>query len=105
MINVVNDVLVSSGLSARQVGRLLGCSERTVHAAAHGITVLPEHQLLRAERLRDIIIPLAGSPEERRATLLRSNQGRSLFHRLVDEMPKSAVIQVNSLSAAEQLGC
>lgn len=104
MSNVVNDVLVSSGLSARQVGRLLGCSERTVYAVAQGSSTLPEHQLPRAERLHEIIIPLGDSPEERRAALLRSQQGISLFHQLVDELPKPAVIQVNSLNAIEQLG-
>lgn len=104
MSNVVKNMLVNSGLSARQIGRLLGCSERTVHAVTQDLITLPEHQLPRAERLHEIIIPLGDSPEERRAALLRSQQGRSLFHRLVDELPKSAVIQVNSLSAIEQLG-
>lgn len=68
-----------SGLTADQLGRLLGVSRRSIHNWAAGSAIASVHE----ERLRELdslITSLpAESPEARRSALLDSSQGPSLF--------------------------
>lgn len=76
---LVASLKAESGLTADQLGRLMGVSRRSIHNWAAGSSIASVHE----ERLRELdslISSLPGeSPEERRSALLDSSQGPSLF--------------------------
>jgi hypothetical protein len=76
---IVANLKAESGLTADQLGRLLGVSRRSIHNWAAGTVIAPAHE----ERLRDLerlVFSLpAHSPEERRRLLLESSNGPSIF--------------------------
>lgn len=76
---IVANLKVESGLTADQLGRLLGVSRRSIHNWAAGTAIAPVHE----ERLRDLELLVfslsADSPEERRKMLLDSSNGPSIF--------------------------
>lgn len=76
---LVANLKVESGLTADQLGRLMGVSRRSIHNWAAGTAIAPVHE----ERLRELEMLVfslsAGSPEERRKILLDSSNGPSLF--------------------------
>lgn len=94
---------VLSGLTTDQVGRLFGVSRRSVHNWINGNAMAPQHEE-RAARILAMIQALPGSaPEERRAALLDSSKGTSLFHQLAATRQEGARLQVAGLSARERL--
>ena len=77
--SIVAALKIESGLTADQLGRLLGVSRRSIHNWAAGSAIASAHE----EKLRELdslifSIP-ANTPEERRSLLLDSSNGPSLF--------------------------
>lgn len=76
---IVANLKVESGLTADQLGRLLGVSRRSIHNWVAGTAIAPAHE----ERLRELELLVfslsADSPEERRKLLLDSSNGPSIF--------------------------
>ncbi len=98
MTATAQHLIALSGLSRRQVARAVGCTER---ALADNEQVR-RHQD-RITLLTAVIEPLAATAEGRRAVLLASSSGPSLFHQLVAEVPRGQVIQV-AIPVRERLG-
>lgn len=91
-----------SGLTASQVARLFGVSRRAVNHWIAGKQMASVHEE-RLSTLLAFILRLEGStPDERRAALLDSSNGVSLFHQLLGQVPAPATLQVNPLSPTEQ---
>lgn len=81
---LVSELKTDSGLTADQLGRLLGVSRRSVHNWAAGSTVAPVHEK-RVRELSDLVFTLAAtSPKERLNLLLDSTRGPSLFKQFSD---------------------
>jgi transcriptional regulator with XRE-family HTH domain len=77
--SIVAALKSESGLTADQLGRLLGVSRRSIHNWAAGSAIAAVHE----EKLRELesfifSIP-ANTPDERRSLLLESSNGPSLF--------------------------
>lgn len=92
-----------SGLTADQIARLFGVSRRTVQNWVAGGSMAAQHE----ERLSVLlakIAPLAPSAVERRAALLSSSSGTSIFHRLTAEIHKPIVLQAQPSSVRDRLG-
>lgn len=101
--NTIAQLRKDSGLTATQIGRLFGVSRRSVQNWIAEAPMAPQHQ----ERLSVVlsqILPLGTTPEDRRKRLLSSSNGTSLFHRLVNEIPKDVVMQTHALSVGDRLG-
>lgn len=76
---VVAALKVESGLTADQLGRLLGVSRRSIHNWAAGSTIAPTHEE-KVRELEALISSLpAFTPDERRSLFLDSSNGPSLF--------------------------
>ena len=90
---LVADLKAESGLTADQLGRLLGVTRRSIHNWAAGSTIAPKHES-RIRALSDMVFSLeATSPEARRALLLDSTSGPSPFGAFLDSAPRSQRIQ------------
>lgn len=97
-------LLKNTGLNIRQVSRLFNLPVREVGTWALDKSV-PEKYRERLQSVYERIVPLGYSPEDVRRMLLKSLYGRSLFHRLVDEVKDtSPPIQVRALSVRDSLG-
>ena len=77
--SIVAALKSESGLTADQLGRLLGVSRRSIHNWASGSAIASGHE----EKLRELYslvfsIP-AITPDERKSVLLDSSSGPSLF--------------------------
>jgi transcriptional regulator with XRE-family HTH domain len=100
---LIADLRMLSGLTTDQVGRLLGVSRRSVHNWLSGGAMAIQH----AERVSEILAlvnALVGqTPEQRRAALLDSSQGQSLFHQLLGQLKPDAQLQVVAVSARERM--
>ena len=83
MTNPMQELLDLSGLNAVQAARLLGTTARAVHSAADGRALSP----LTARRLEDVMKTVQGlpavTPKERKALLLDSTSGPSIYHQLL----------------------
>lgn len=80
---VISELKRDSGLTADQLGRLLGVTRRSVHNWAAGTPITSTHAQ-RVQELSDLVFGLdASSPEERRSLMLNSNDGPSLFDSFV----------------------
>jgi hypothetical protein len=91
-----------SGLSEGQIGRLLGVSRSTVQHWCSGFLTAPESQAVRAQEL---IVRFSEVPgPDRRAGLLSSHGGISLFHQATNELPEGPILQAQPLSVSERLG-
>lgn len=81
---LVSDLKEKSGLTAEQLGRLMGVSRRSIHNWAAGASI----SATREERVRQLGLLVFGlpadTPEERRALLLDSSTGASLFRQFAD---------------------
>lgn len=92
-----------SGLSASQLGRLLGTSVRAWINYVSGSPIPPQ----LAPRLRHVaetILPVAGpTPSERRRLLLDSSRVPSIFRVLVEEVPPPQRLR-RPVPVAERLG-
>jgi DNA-binding transcriptional regulator YiaG len=92
-----------TGLTTDQVGRLFGVSRRSVHNWINGNAMAPQHEE-RAAKILSIVRVLPGnSPTERRAALLDSSRGMSLFHELVGSRGEGMRLQISGLSARERI--
>lgn len=92
-----------SGLTIDQVSRLFGVSRRSVHNWVNGNAMAQLHEE-RAAKILAIVQALPGStPAERRAALLDSSRGASLFHQLIGAREEGARLQVPGLSVRERL--
>ncbi|MCC3299271.1 hypothetical protein [Arthrobacter caoxuetaonis] len=96
-------LLAESGLTANQIGRCLDVPGRALHSWSHGTTP-PPRCIERLEELKELILSLpADNPEDRRALLLDSAKGPSLFRRFMDTTPRSQRIQF-TVPLIERLG-
>lgn len=76
---VVAALKFESGLTADQLGRLLGVSRRSIHNWATGSAIASTHEE-KVRELDSFISSLpAYTPDERRSLLLDSSNGPSLF--------------------------
>lgn len=92
-----------AGLTTDQVGRLFGVSRRSVHNWINGKAMAPQHEE-RAAKILSIVHTLPGStPAERRAALLDSSRGTSLFHQLVASRGEGVPLQIAGVSARERI--
>lgn len=101
--DTVAKLRVLTGLTGDQLGRLFGVSRRSIQGWIAGAPMAAPHQ----ERLSFLlarVAPLGTSADERKRKLLSSAAGTSLFHQLVDEAGKDAVLQVRASSVRERLG-
>ena len=99
----ISELRALSGLTADQVGRLLGVSRRSVQnwIAGNAMAGLHEEQV---SRLLSIVLALPGSTAEaRRAALLDSSKGESLFHKLLAERTEAIKVQGRALSVGERI--
>jgi len=92
-----------SGLTTDQVGRLFGVSRRSVHNWINGNSMAPQHEERSAKILALVQVLPGSTPDERRAALLDSRQGTSLFHQLVAANNDGERLQVAGLSARERI--
>ncbi|MBN9608215.1 MAG: helix-turn-helix domain-containing protein [Actinobacteria bacterium] len=100
----IGEVRALTMLTTEQVGRLFGVSRRSVHNWINGNVMAPQHEE-RAARILSIMLALPGStPAERRAALLDSSHGTSLFHQLVVSREEDPRLQVAGVSARERIG-
>jgi DNA-binding transcriptional regulator YiaG len=100
----IAEVRALTGLTTDQVGRLFGVSRRSVHNWINGNAMAPQHEE-RAAKILSIVQVLPGStPAERRAALLDSSRGTSLFHQLVTSRDEGVPLQVAGVSAKDRLG-
>lgn len=92
-----------AGLTTDQVSRLFGVSRRSVHNWISGNAMSPQHEELAAKILA-IVKALPGStPAERRASLLDSSRGISLFHQLMAARGEDVRLQVPGVSPRERI--
>lgn len=92
-----------TGLTTDQVGRLFGVSRRSVHNWINGNAMAPQHEELAAKIL-SIVYGLPGaSPADRRAALLDSSHGKSIFHQLVASRGEDEPLQVLGVSARNRI--
>jgi transcriptional regulator with XRE-family HTH domain len=100
---LIADLRLLSGLTTDQVGRLLGVSRRSVHNWLNGGVMARQH----AERVSEILALVKAldgeTPEQRRAALLDSSGGQSLFHKLLKQLKPNAQLQVSAASARERI--
>lgn len=81
---LVAELKTDSGLTADQLGRLLGVSRRSIHNWAAGSPIAPSHEE-RVRELSDLVFDLdVKSPEERRNLMLDSSAGPSIFRQFAE---------------------
>ena len=98
----VDDLRDYCGLTASQIGRLFGVSRRSINNWISGNSMAPRHEE-RLSQIQQIMLSLLGrTPDERRAELLASSTGPSIFQQLVDEVVEDAVLHENPLAAKDQ---
>lgn len=83
---VVTALKVESGLTADQLGRLLGVSRRSIHNWATGSAIASAHEEKVRELNSFIALLPADTPDQRRNLLLDSSNGPSLFKQLASQV-------------------
>lgn len=100
---VVSELKSESGLTADQLGRLLGVTRRSIHNWAAGSPVASIHE----ERVRDLYQRImaidATTPQQRRGLLLASSNGRSLFKTFAGTAAQQERVQFD-VPVTERLG-
>ncbi|WNM27359.1 hypothetical protein RN607_14340 [Demequina capsici] len=82
-----------SGLTADQLGKMLGVTRRSVHNWAAGAAIAPKHQA-RLQQLHDLVFELeATNLAERRDILLDSATGPSLYRQFADGTTRAARVE------------
>lgn len=90
---LVAELKAESGLTADQLGRLLGVTRRSIHNWAAGSPIAPKHEP-RVRALSGLVFGLdATTPEGRRELMLGSNSGPSRFKSFLSSTPHSERIQ------------
>lgn len=98
----VAELRETSGLTASQIARLFGVSRRSVNNWFVGRPMSSVHEE-RLSQLLATVRSLSGrNSMEKRAELLASAEGPSIFHQLLAEAPSETVLQVNPLRPREQ---
>lgn len=91
-----------SGLTNEQIGRMFGVSRRTIHNWLSGNSMASRHEA-RASEILLVLHNIPGdTPTERRAALLDSSHGASVFHQLTGRL--NAPIHSAGLTVMERLG-
>lgn len=99
----ISELRALSGLTADQVGRLLGVSRRSVQNWVAGNAMAVQHEE-QVSRLLSVIQALPGSTaNERRGALLDSSDGESLFHKLLAQRAEASRVQGRPLSTGERI--
>lgn len=99
----ISALRVLSGLTADQVGRLLGVSRRSVQNWAAGNAMASQHEE-QVSRLLSVVQALPGSSaEERRHAFLDSSNGVSLFHKLLAQRAEASKVQGRPLSVGDRI--
>lgn len=84
MRTLVTHLKNESGLTANQLGRLLGVTNRSIHHWVAGSPVAVKYED-RIRTLSEVVFGLnASTPEDRRAMMLDSRSGPSLFKHFLD---------------------
>lgn len=82
-----------SGLTADQIGKMLGVTRRSVHNWAAGAAIAAKHQV-RLEQLHDLVFGLTvHTPDERRDILLDSVTGPSLYRQFAEGTARAVRVQ------------
>lgn len=82
-----------SGLTADQIGKMLGVTRRSVHNWAAGAAIAAKHQV-RLEQLHNLVFGLtAATPDERRDLLLDSVTGPSLYRQFAESTARAVRVQ------------
>ncbi|WP_272027789.1 helix-turn-helix domain-containing protein [Kocuria rosea] len=90
---LVAELKAESGLTADQLGRLLGVTRRSIHNWAAGSPIAPKHEP-RVRALSELVFGLdATTPEGRRELMLDSSSGPSRFKIFLSSTPRSERIQ------------
>lgn len=92
-----------TGLTTDQVSRLFGVSRRSVHNWISGNAMSPLHEELAAKILAIVQVVPGSTPAERRAAMLDSSRGTSLFHQLVAARGEDMRLQVAGVSPRERI--
>ena len=98
----VAELRTMSNLTADQVGRLFGVSRRSVQNWIAGAPMTASHEE-RLTRLTSLVLNAGSTPEERRLKLLKSSNGVSLFHQLINDLEQDALVNPVAVSARNQL--
>lgn len=100
---VVAALKSESGLTADQLGRLLGVSRRSIHNWATGAAIASTHEE-KVRELDSFIFSLpAYTPDERRNLLLDSSNGPSLFKQFASKADRPQRIKFG-VPVEERLG-
>lgn len=99
----VAELRALTGLTIDQMGRLFGVSRRSVHNWINGNTMAPQHEERLATILAVAQVLPGTTPVERRAAMLDSSQGVSLFHQLMGERGEGMRLHVPGMTARERI--
>lgn len=100
----INELRSVSGLTVDQISRLFGVSRRSVHNWITGNPMAASHHE-RMSYLLTLVRSMNGStPDLRRAELLDSSGGVSLFHQLLAQRPELARVLYSPTSPSDRLG-
>lgn len=92
-----------SGLTTEQVAKVFGVTRRSVHNWIAGDAMAPHHR----ERLAHVLALVESvpgvAPDAKRATLLDSSRGPSLYHQLAADTVRYAAVQATVPSVRDRL--
>lgn len=91
-----------SGLTTSQISRLMNVSRRSIHYWLSGGPMSSGNEE-RLTHLLDVVASIPGNSTQKRAALLDSKAGHSLFHQLLDEVAKPAAIHVDPLTPRDRI--
>lgn len=100
--NAVAQLRDISGLTAGQLARALGVSRRSIQGWIAGSPMAGVHAE-RVSRVLKYVQGLDGAPEERRAQLLDSSSGLSVFHAWEQANGRSAEVRPQAYSVRDLL--
>lgn len=99
----VAELRALTGLTIDQMGRLFGVSRRSVHNWMNGNAMAPQHEERLAAILAVALVLPGTTPVERRAAMLDSSRGVSLFHQLLGERDEGMRLHVPGMTARERI--
>jgi DNA-binding transcriptional regulator YiaG len=100
----IEQLRMMSGLTTNQIARLFGVTRRSVHNWIAG-NAMADHHMQRLMQVESLIEVLPEhTPEQRRARLLDSSVGKSLFQKFVDQVGGDMRLQVPAFNLRELVG-
>ncbi|WP_066840017.1 helix-turn-helix domain-containing protein [Corynebacterium stationis] len=99
----ISELRELSGLTINQLGRLFGVSRRSVHNWLNGKPMAARHEERAGDILSQVRALPGQTPSEKRAELLASRDGGSIFHRLRGGADENATLQINAISPRDQM--